>query len=173
MRASLIPLEGGKAIELVKDVTVIGRKEFCDVRLEDASVSKVHLLIAKSDGLLLFRDMGSTNGTKVNGQRVIRGMLLPNDNLQIAGCKFQVQLLPSETRGDDLQPPPTSLPDNAVVRVFKAHDLARPESERMKPGENGDIPSDGLEEDHAHHLVDESYSSSTPQRDHDHGSLED
>src|SRR5262245_9308923 len=114
MRASLIPLEGGKAIELVKDVTVIGRKEFCDVRLEDPSVSKVHLLIAKSDGLLLFRDMGSTNGTKVNGQRVVRGMLLPNDNLQIASCKFQVQLL-SDTPLEPGPPPPAPLADEAVV----------------------------------------------------------
>ena len=61
MRASLIPLDGGQPIEIVKDVTVIGRKEFCDVRLENPSISKVHIVIVQTDGLLLFRDLGSTN----------------------------------------------------------------------------------------------------------------
>jgi pSer/pThr/pTyr-binding forkhead associated (FHA) protein len=140
MRASLIPLDGGQTIELIKDITVIGRKEFCDVRLDDPSVSKVHLLIAKSDGLLLFRDMCSTNGTKVNGQRVVRGMLLPNDNLQIAACRFQVQLLPSDPpqTPNDPDSDPTPRVDEAVVRVFKADELARPDiadamRQRMDP----------------------------------------
>ena len=128
MRASLIPLDGGSAIEIVKDITVIGRKDFCDVKLDDPSVSKVHLLIAKTDGLLLFRDMGSTNGTKVNGQRVIRGALLPNDRLQIAAVKYQVQLLPDEpsTHNDESCIVTPQSEDPAVVRVFRAQELARP-----------------------------------------------
>jgi pSer/pThr/pTyr-binding forkhead associated (FHA) protein len=168
MRASLIPLDGGQTIELVKDVTVIGRKEFCDVRLDDPSVSKVHLLIAKSDGLLLFRDMCSTNGTKVNGQRVIRGMLLPNDKLQIAACKFQVQLL-SDSPLDASTPDPTPHADEAVVRVFKADELARPGladamKQRVDPAvlrKAGDNPrAFGLD-------VDPHSSSTTPTNDQD------
>jgi pSer/pThr/pTyr-binding forkhead associated (FHA) protein len=128
MRASLIPLNGGSAIEILKDITVIGRKDFCDVKLDDPSVSKVHLLIAKTDGLLLFRDMGSTNGTKVNGQRVIRGALLPNDKLQIAAVKYQVQLLPDEPstahEAASVVTPPGE--DAAAVRVYRAQELARP-----------------------------------------------
>lgn len=138
MRASLIPAEGGSAIEIVKDITVIGRKDFCDVKLDDPSVSKVHLLIAKTDGLLLFRDMGSTNGTKVNGQRVIRGALLPNDKLQIAAVKYQVQLLPDEptTNGDVSGVVTPESEDAAVVRVFRAQELARPmPSEAAAPKE--------------------------------------
>lgn len=126
MRASLIPLGDGSPIEIVKEITIIGRKEFCDVRLDDPSVSKVHILIVKTDGLLLFRDMGSTNGTKVNGQRVIRGALLPNDKLNIAACRYQVQLLPDETPvehviADDSTPGAVQSP---VVRIFRAQDLA-------------------------------------------------
>jgi pSer/pThr/pTyr-binding forkhead associated (FHA) protein len=173
MRASLIPLDGGQTIELVKDVTVIGRKEFCDVRLDDPSVSKVHILIAKSDGLLLFRDMGSTNGTKVNGQRVIRGMLLPNDKLQIAACKFQVQLLPSEPPGNHQEEEAVPRSDDAVVRVFKAHDLAQPVSpEAMKAGANNARPQDGGEQARAGGSSDDPCSSSTPLDDRDRGAVE-
>src|SRR5262249_20572864 len=42
------------------------------------------------------RDLGSTNGTRVNGQRVRRAALLPNDELAIAGHKFRVSLGPDE-----------------------------------------------------------------------------
>lgn len=148
MRASLIPVEGGSAIEIVKDITVIGRKEFCDVKLDDPSVSKVHLLIAKTDGLLLFRDMGSTNGTKVNGQRVIRGALLPNDKLQIAAVKYQVQLLPDDpTTANDVSGVVTpQSEDPAVVRVFRAQELARPipveAAAKETPGPEGIVDTD-------------------------------
>src|SRR5262245_31177638 len=171
MRASLIPLDGGQTIELVKDVTVIGRKEFCDVRLDDPSVSKVHLLIAKSDGLLLFRDMCSTNGTKVNGQRVIRGMLLPNDNLQIAACKFQVQLLASEPQEAGNKPDATPRPDDAVVRVFKADDLARPGFvDAMKPQNDPALPRGDVNDGRIGKFNDEPLSSSvTPNNDQDSG----
>jgi pSer/pThr/pTyr-binding forkhead associated (FHA) protein len=96
MRAQLIPLDGGEPIEILKDLTVVGRKEDCDLRLDHKSVSKLHCVIVKTDGLLLLRDLGSTNGTKVNGQRVRRAALLPNDNLNIASFRFRVYLGPGE-----------------------------------------------------------------------------
>src|SRR6266852_1674665 len=100
MRAQLVPLDGGPAIDVVKDLTVAGRKEDCDLRLEHKSVSKMHCIIVKTDGLLLLRDLGSTNGTRVNGQRVRRAALLPNDQLNIASYKYRVYLGPDEA------PPP-------------------------------------------------------------------
>ena len=94
MRAQLLPLDGSPAIEIVKDLVLVGRKEDCDLRLEHKSVSKMHCVIVKTDGLLLLRDLGSTNGTRVNGTRVRRAALLPNDQLNIAGYKFRVHLGP-------------------------------------------------------------------------------
>jgi pSer/pThr/pTyr-binding forkhead associated (FHA) protein len=112
MRARLIPLDDGPAIELAKDLTLIGRNEDCDIRIDHKSVSKLHCLLVKTDGLVLVRDLGSTNGTRVNGQRVRRAALLPNDHLAIAAYRYQVRFGDGP---DEPAPPTTSGPDPAAM----------------------------------------------------------
>lgn len=97
MIAKLIPLDGSKPVSITQDVTLVGRKRgVVDVYVDHPSISKLHCLIARTDGLLFFRDLGSTNGTKVNGQRVTRGALLPGDELTFASVKYRVHLGPGE-----------------------------------------------------------------------------
>src|SRR5271165_1897553 len=88
MQAQLVPLDGGSLIDISKELTLVGRKEDCDLRIDHKSISKLHCVLVKTDGLLLVRDLGSTNGTRVNGQRVRRAALLPNDKLTIAGLHY-------------------------------------------------------------------------------------
>src|SRR5580700_5564086 len=96
MLAKLIPVDGGETFKITRDVTVVGRSsELCDLTIDQGSISKLQCLIAKTDGLLFIRDLASTNGTKVNGQRVTRGALLPGDELAFASVKFRVHLGPS------------------------------------------------------------------------------
>ena len=96
MRAELIPA-AGPPVPLKRDLILIGRKRgVCDVIVERDSVSALHCLLVKTDGLLFVRDLGSTNGTTVNGQRITRGALLPNDELSVGDVKFRVKLGPAE-----------------------------------------------------------------------------
>ncbi|MEZ6048200.1 MAG: FHA domain-containing protein [Planctomycetaceae bacterium] len=97
MLAKLIPLDGSDPIVITHDLTLVGRKQgFCDLVIEKHSISKLHCLIAKTDGLLYIRDLASTNGTRVNGQKVTRGALLPGDELFFAGIGYKVYLGPDE-----------------------------------------------------------------------------
>src|SRR5580658_254064 len=91
MRARLVSLDDAPSVDLVKDLILVGRDEDCDIRLDHKSISKIHCVIVKTDGLLLLRDLGSTNGTRVNGQRIRRAALLPNDTLAVATRRFQVR----------------------------------------------------------------------------------
>jgi pSer/pThr/pTyr-binding forkhead associated (FHA) protein len=92
MRAQLVPLDGGAdSIEIDKDLTLVGRKEDCDLRLDHKSVSKMHCIIVKTDGLLLVRDLGSTNGTRVNDLPVQReAALRDGDVLGIGNVRLKV-----------------------------------------------------------------------------------
>ena len=90
MRAQLLPLDGGAPVEVAKEMMLIGRQEDCDLRLDHKSVSKMHCVLVKTDGVVLLRDLGSTNGTRVNGTRVRRAALLPNDKLSVANFHFRI-----------------------------------------------------------------------------------
>lgn len=97
MLAQLIPQDGGQPITIDRDLTLVGRnRHICDLHLNHISVSKIHCLIVKTDGLLFIRDLGSSNGTRVNGQRVSRGALLPGDQLAFANLKYKVYLGPDK-----------------------------------------------------------------------------
>jgi pSer/pThr/pTyr-binding forkhead associated (FHA) protein len=123
MQAQLIPVDGGETIHLTKDVTVVGRKnEACDVCIERSSVSKLHCVIVKTDGLLFIRDLGSTNGTKVNGQRVTRGALLPGDELAFAKAKYRVHLGPDDREAghDEATEMMTSFQDAPLLPLEEA-----------------------------------------------------
>lgn len=98
MLAQLIPKLGGAPITLNRAITVIGRSsKLCDLVVDHTSVSKQHCILVKTDGLIYFRDLGSTNGTRVNGQRVVRGALLPGDLLTLSGVSYKVHLGPDES----------------------------------------------------------------------------
>jgi pSer/pThr/pTyr-binding forkhead associated (FHA) protein len=137
MRAQLLPLDGSPAVEIAKDLTVVGRKEDCDLCLPHKSVSKMHCVIVRTDGLLLLRDLGSTNGTRVNGQRVRRAALLPNDQLAIAGYKFKVFLGPEEARPAPSQPPQDRTQHLDAKEVAE---LLRKASARTPISDSGHLP---------------------------------
>lgn len=91
MNARLVPTDGGPHIDLVKDLSIVGRDADCEVQLDHKSVSKQHCILVKTEGLILVRDLGSTNGTRVNNTRVRRAALMPNDTLSVANLKFTVR----------------------------------------------------------------------------------
>ena len=92
MKAELVPDNGDPPIPITKDVTVIGRKDYCDVMIDHHSLSKRHCVVVKTDGLLVIRDLATTNGTKVKGQKIRWAALLPDDRITLGGYKMRVYL---------------------------------------------------------------------------------
>jgi len=155
MRARLIPLDGSDPIDITRDLTVVGRKDDCDLRLDHKSVSKMHCVLVKTDGLLLLRDLGSTNGTRVNGKRVRRAALLPNDQLAIAGFRFRIYLGPDREPIRDTDGVTMNLEQEQLHDVLNAA-RARKDAARQAPDEplhRNDLP-DIYPDDRSHESID-------------------
>lgn len=144
MRFRLVPLEGGNAIELSRDLTVVGRKEDCDLRLDHKSISKFHCVIVKLENTLLLRDLGSTNGTVVNGKKIRRATLKNNDCLNIANLPFRIQI----STGDAVEKKPQfegtiQINTRDVETDEKNDDDKNPDSFKMNNNDvvqNNDLP---------------------------------
>ena len=90
MPAHLLSLADGPSILIDKPILLFGRHEECDVQLNSKKVSRRHCILAQVSDYLVVRDLGSTNGVKINGERVAEGKLRPGDELQIGNFKYQV-----------------------------------------------------------------------------------
>ena len=90
MVAHLLSLADGPSIMLDKPILLFGRHEECDIQLNSKMVSRRHCVLAQVEDYLVIRDLGSTNGVKINGERVTEGKLRPGDELQIGNFRYQV-----------------------------------------------------------------------------------
>jgi class 3 adenylate cyclase/pSer/pThr/pTyr-binding forkhead associated (FHA) protein len=76
----------------------IGRSSDCDVTLEDGAVSREHCLITCTPDALILEDLNSFNGTLVNGQRIMRTLLKPEDKIQIGFSELILTIIPEEEK---------------------------------------------------------------------------
>jgi pSer/pThr/pTyr-binding forkhead associated (FHA) protein len=99
MNATLKVLGGllsGQSLRLPRKL-LIGRAEDCDLRLESDFVSTYHCILLLDDYTLRLRDLGSKNGTFVNGSRIGTNaiVLLHDDNVCIGEVNFLIDLSPA------------------------------------------------------------------------------
>jgi pSer/pThr/pTyr-binding forkhead associated (FHA) protein len=74
----------GKTAVLPSGGGVIGRSRECDVVLSDQNVSRKHAEVRPSGGKWIVKDLGSTNGVKVNGRRITGAQSLkPGDKIEV------------------------------------------------------------------------------------------
>lgn len=74
----------GQIFELNKPELLVGRADACDLKIEDNSISRNHFKLYVQDGQLRLEDLGSTNGTYVNGEETQQIELHDGDRIQIS-----------------------------------------------------------------------------------------
>ena len=108
MPPQLLALTEGPSLLLDKPILLLGRHQECDIQLVSRKVSRRHCCIAQVGDHLVVRDLGSTNGIRINGVRVLEGNLKPGDELTIGSYRYQV-------RWDALRPVPPGRPGRATA----------------------------------------------------------
>ena len=91
MPARLVALDEGSDIALDRSMVVVGRHPLCDVRLDSLRISRHHCCMTQDKDELVVRDLGSTNGIRINGERVERGRLRTGDELSIAHIRYRLE----------------------------------------------------------------------------------
>ncbi|MBV8554255.1 MAG: FHA domain-containing protein [Planctomycetaceae bacterium] len=90
MPARLVALDEGPDILLDRPMIVVGRHPQCDARLDSLRVSRHHCCMIQDKDEVVVRDLGSTNGIRINGQRVEMGRLRSGDELSIAHIRYRL-----------------------------------------------------------------------------------
>ncbi len=82
----------GRAQERALDAgeLTIGRGEGCDIIVDDARISRTHARLRVVEGEVVIEDLGSRNGTIVNGERVASAGLHAGDTLSLATVAFEL-----------------------------------------------------------------------------------
>jgi EmrB/QacA subfamily drug resistance transporter len=81
----------GKAAALVGNSATIGREPECDLQVLDSEVSRLHAKVTVRDGVAAIDDLHSSNGTYVNGERILaHTVLAPGDRIQIGEATIEL-----------------------------------------------------------------------------------
>jgi len=81
--AGSLYLPDGSRVAIGDEPVTIGRQAECDVVLEDTNVSRRHAEVRRQGEDYVFVDLGSTNGSKVNGTRVKQQALTDGDEITL------------------------------------------------------------------------------------------
>ena len=90
-RRTLLMRHGSHVQEFQKSRVVLGRSRDADFRLDDPNISRRHAVVYWEDGRAFAKDLGSTNGTSLNGRPIASAALEDGDVLTLGGCTVVVE----------------------------------------------------------------------------------
>lgn len=115
--------EQGRRYPLVNEVTKVGRGLDNDIVLTDIAVSRKHLKIYRQGDQITIQDLGSGNGTIVNGRRIQTTILQPGSVVEIGNTVFKILWPGERSKASQPQfqptpqpPPPTINPQDPLYR---------------------------------------------------------
>ncbi len=114
MFGTLEPLKGGDEIPLLKEELVVGRSESCDIVLRFSNVSSKHCRLVLARGYWYAVDLGSSNGTAVDGVRVKDRRVDPGARISFAKHDYALEYDPIANGADPAESPSDYLEANVL-----------------------------------------------------------
>lgn len=140
--------QGRQALLIRKKRVLIGRSQACDIVLPHSEVTAIHAVLEIHGDKFKVFDMNSTNGTFVNGQKVIVEGCQLNDTLRFGPLEFRIQ----KYKAEDMAPPPLDMlrPEALPPKIQQAFKpvlpakVAIPESEKFSLPEKPVMTDEGV-----------------------------
>jgi hypothetical protein len=111
--------EQGHYLELKDGVNRLGRRPDNDFHIEDLTISAWHCEVVLKNSSVQVRDLDSTNGTFINGQRIKEGQLQPGQTLQLGSVALVLEIGPVTIAIPDIDfaepATPGPLPDGSAA----------------------------------------------------------
>ena len=118
----LTPCGGGDPIPMLRRKLIVGRRSSCDVTLRFPNVSSRHCELELINGYWYVKDLGSSNGIRVNSERCDQKWVFPGDILHIGRHKFEIGYEAAGERPvDDENPFARSLLEKAGLAGKRRH----------------------------------------------------
>jgi len=118
----------GTVFPLNEQKLLIGRGEECQIALDDASVSRVHVEVLRTEHGLMILDQGSSNGLRINGADLPSAMLRSGDVVELGDVRLKfvpagvedvvTQMAPVSTRAAEVDPLPRSRGGRGAMALY-------------------------------------------------------
>lgn len=106
-------------LKLAPGVTTVGRHDDCLIRVKSSQVSRRHCEFFEVSGQLNVRDLGSSNGTYVNGKRITGSKeIKPGDELTVGSITLRVAAAGAPDSSPGSTPRPSKAGDTAIVEAL-------------------------------------------------------
>ena len=125
------PLKAGK--------TIIGRKEDCDLRIPLAEISRKHAMLIVDAESVTIRDLGSSNGTYVNNQKISEQQINPGDHIVVGPVVLTAQI---NGEPADIKPVHTRLEARTPATKAAMADVSPPGKDDTSTPKSQDILSE-------------------------------
>lgn len=130
-----------KEVQLTKDRSTVGRRPYNDVVIDNLAVSGEHAAVSMTDGVVMIEDLGSTNGTYVNGKAVKNHQLADGDTIEVG--MYKLKFIDGKTLSAPAnlaEPDPNTIPmgmDADMLPIAAGHAKSGPRVRVLTGGAKG------------------------------------
>jgi pSer/pThr/pTyr-binding forkhead associated (FHA) protein len=110
----------GRSCDLIAERTTVGRVEDNTFQIAEPSVSSRHCEILLQGSDILIKDLGSTNGTFINGEKITEGVLKPGQTLKLGNVELKLDVpgaTASAPAASSAAPAPAAPPKKEPVKA--------------------------------------------------------
>ena len=126
----------GRSYDLATERTTVGRVEDNSFQIAEPSVSSRHCEILLQGGDIVIKDLNSTNGTFINGEKISEGVLKPGQTLRLGNVELKLDV-PGAPSAPASPPPATAASGTSAAPVPATSATTPPKKEPVKAATGG------------------------------------